>query len=286
MKNAYPMKYLVLGASGQLGKAVCELLTDKQKNFLPLSRTKLDITQFAQVKDALERIKPSVIINCSAYNFVDLAEEESELAHLVNEHATRHLATLCASHRIKFLHFSSDYVFSGKAKVPYQEDSQTSPINTYGLSKLLGEKAIIENSSNYIIFRSSWIYGNGTQNFIYKLLQWTKQKETLSVAFDEVSIPNWTRTLAEITLKAIDDDLRGLFHLTGGGFCSRYELACKIIDHMKLNKKIIPVEKKTFDLKAKRGDFLALANDKLGRMYSIPHWTEDLEKFLTKKPFA
>ncbi len=280
------MKYLVLGASGQLGKAFCELLAEKQKDFLPLSRTLLDITQFAQVKEALERLKPNVIINCSAYNFVDLAEEEPELAHLVNEHAVSHLATLCASHKIKFVHFSTDYVFCGKAKIPYQEDSQALPVNTYGLSKLLGEESIMKNSGNYLIFRSSWIYGNGTQNFIYKLLQWTKQKDTISVAFDEVSIPNWTRTLAAITLQAIDDDLRGLFHMTCGGFCSRYELACKIIDHMKLNKKIIPVEKKTFDLKAKRGDFLALANNTLGRMYTIPHWTEDLERFLKKKPLA
>lgn len=280
------MKYLVLGAHGQLGKAFCELLTEKQKDFLPLSRTQLDITQFVQVKDALERLKPKILINCSGYNFVDLAEEKPELAYLVNEHAIRHLATLCASYRIKLLHFSSDYVFDGKAKTPYQEDSQATPINTYGLSKLLGEQAIIKNSSNYLIFRSSWIYGNGAQNFIYKLLQWTLQKDTISVAFDEVSIPNWTKTLAEIALQAIDDDLYGLFHLTCGGFCSRYELACKIVDIMKLNKKIIPVEKNTFDLKAKRGDFLALDNDKLGRLYSTPHWTEDVEKFLKKKPFA
>lgn len=280
------MTYLITGARGQLGQEFCQVLTEKQKNFTGLSRAELDVTDFLAVKEALTRLKPQVVINCSAYNLVDLAEEKKEQAHLVNEHAVGQLAALCAEKRIKFVHFSTDYVFDGKFKIPYREESQTSPINIYGLSKLLGEEAIRKTAGNYLIFRSSWIYGNGTQNFIYKLLQWAKEKDTLPVAFDETSIPNWTRRIAWITLQAIEDDLEGLFHLSCDGFCSRYELAQKTLELVKLERKLIPVTKNSFALKAKRGEFLALSNQKIASVYSIPHWQEDLEKFLRQKPFG
>jgi dTDP-4-dehydrorhamnose reductase len=156
------------------------------------------------------------------------------------------------------------------------------PINEYGKSKLMGEIFLREEIGNYLLFRVSWVYGEGKQNFIYKLLTWTKNNEYLKVAYNEVSVPTSAKTIVDITLKALDNDLKGMFHLTNSGYASRYEWAKEIFRIKKIDKFILPVSKEIFSLPAKRPDFSAMSNRKISQVLNtkIPYWNEKLNEFL------
>jgi len=178
------------------------------------------------------------------------------------------------------VHFSSDYVFDGKKKNLYTEEDDTIPLNEYGKSKLFGEKAVLETKSPLLVFRTSWVYGNGKQNFIYKLMEWAKKNDSLKIAEDEISVPTSVRTIAEITLKALEDGLNGLFHLINSNYCSRYEWACEIFKILKKDQPLYPVSSDLFSLPAKRPGFSAMSNAKLKCFYEINDWKKELNLFL------
>lgn len=274
------MKFLITGGNGQLAQAFSNTLRKKNFNFSLFTRSEFDITNAFSLRKKLEKEKPQVLINCAAYNHVDFAEENSPEAYLVNTYAVQNLADLCASLEIKLIHFSSDYVFDGKAKRPYTEVCSPNPINVYGKSKYLAENAIMKTGGNYLIFRTSWVYGVGAQNFVYKFLKWASASEVVSVAYDEISVPTSSLTIADVSLKAIIGGLEGLYHLTCSGYCSRYDFALEIVRVLGMNTKVLPVRKKTFHLKAARGDFLVLDNSKLRNFFQIPFWKDDLLTYL------
>lgn len=279
------MKFLITGKKGQLARSFCCHLKKKKQDFVAFDRCELDITNFEAVKRKITEERPQVFINCSAYNLVDLAETFPHTAYKVNTHAVQNIASLCAEYHIKLIHFSSDYVFDGRSKTPYTECMRTSPINVYGLSKCLAEKAIMETAVNYLIFRTSWVYGVGKQNFIYKFLTWAKERQSISVAYDEVSIPTSVETITNICLAALEKDMTGLYHLTSSGWCSRYEFAVEISKLLKVDKKIIPVSKGSFNSSAKRGDFLVLDNAKIAKDFEIPCWQSSLFDYISLQGF-
>ncbi len=276
------MKYLVIGNKGQLGRQFQQILESQGVEVLGFDLDKLDITDFSEVNKYVNQIKPKIVINCSAYNFVDKAESEAELAHKVNSEAVGNLAVLCKQIGALFVHFSTDYVFDGSSKISYKEDDSAQPINVYGKSKLAGEKYIKEVTENYLIFRLSWLYGTGKQNFISKLLDWAKNKRLLKIAKDEISVPTYTGTVVWLVQKAMKSELRGLYHLVNDGFCSRFDWAKFIIDEMAMDNIIEPVDKEIFKLPAKRPDFSVLDNTKIKKDLgiSIPDWKMDLRYFL------
>jgi len=276
------MKYLILGANGQLAKEFLKTLPAEK--VIGLTRDKCDIANFYEVQDALGFYKPDITINCAAYNKVDDAEIDFTESFKVNSLGAYNLALACKNFNSFLVHYSTDYVFDGKKESGlYEENDKPNPINQYGRSKLLGEKIIKEIlGDKFLIFRVSWVYGEGKQNFVYKVLSWIKKNPYLKVSFDEVSVPTATTTIVAFTLQSLKEGLTGVYHLTNSGYASRFEFAKKIIEFLGIRKFIKPVTASSFNLPAPRPLFSALSNQKLSHTLNvtIPHWEESLYKFL------
>jgi len=257
------LKFLFTGAKGQLAKEFIKELSDRGFDFVALSKEELNISEPKSVLKAIREIKPDVVINCAAYNLVDRAESFPTEAVAVNTLGVTNLAYACVENKVFLIHYSTDYLFDGTKQGLYTEVDLPNPPNEYGKSKLYGELAIKSVLENYLIFRVSWVYGEGKQNFVYKLLQWTKEREVLQIAFNEVSVPTYTGFIVEKTLKALEKGLTGLYHLVPRGYASRYEWAKLILKLFGINKVLIPVQKEIFNLPAKRPDFSAMSCNKI-----------------------
>jgi len=274
-------KVLITGASGQLGKEFVKVLSSKGIDFVALERKDLDVTNFEKVYKTLKEINPSVVINCSAYNQVDLAETEILKAFSTNAIGPYNLAITCREINAKLIHYSTDYVFDGIKKGLYTEEDSPNPLNQYARSKLLGEELVKQVLEDYLILRVSWVYGEGTQNFLYKLEEWAKKQEVLKVVVDEFSVPTSTKTIVEVTLKAIDAGLTGLYHLTNSGYASRYEWAKEYFKLKGINKLVYPALQADFNLPAKRPKWSVMSNEKISKALgiNIRDWKEDLKSF-------
>jgi dTDP-4-dehydrorhamnose reductase len=277
------MKYLIAGRNGQLARAFIRRFEERVLDFSAPDKSQFDITDSASVSGVVDSYKPDVIINCAAYNLVDRAEQEREKAFAVNASGPAHLARAAAKRKAFLVHFSSDYVFDGqKENGLYTEDDAANPLNEYGRSKLTGESAVREEAGKSLVFRLSWVFGEGKQNFIHKLMEWAKNNEYLKIACDEFSVPTYTDTVADVTLKALEQEVTGLYHLTNSGFCSRYEWAQAVLRNLGINKFIRPVTSDIFNLPARRPKFSAMSNDKISRLLDIriPSWEEGVRSFL------
>jgi len=276
------MKILITGAKGQLGQEFVKKLQRENKKFLALPRDKLDISNLKQVLQVFEEYKPDVVINCSAYNLVDRAEEEREIAYKTNAIGPKNLAFACQKYNTFLIHYSTDYVFDGKKETLYTEEDIPNPLSEYAKSKYLGEVFLKEETDRYLIFRVSWVYGEGKQNFIYKLLQWAQAQDYLKIACDEFSVPTSTRTIVEITLKAINAGLTGLYHLVNSDYASRYEWAKEVFRIKGIKKFIYPAYQADFNLPAKRPRFSAMSNEKICKNLGIKikNWKEELREVL------
>ena len=282
------MKYLILGKNGQLGRSFVKRITNNMRRkdtLVALGKEECDISNLGEVIQVFESVKPDIVINCAAYNYVDAAETQYSEAVKVNSVGVRNLAFACKRFGSFMVHYSTDYVFDGEKEGGlYTEEDEPNPINEYGKSKLMGEAFLRDEIDKFLIFRVSWVYGEGKQNFIYKLLTWVKSSDYLRIAYDEFSVPTSTDTIVELSLLALEKELTGLYHLTNSGYASRYEWAKSILENLGINKFIQPVSKEFFNLAAKRPKFSAMSNDKLRGLLSIdiPMWSEELKRVLTK----
>ncbi len=278
------LKFLVLGANGQLGREFVKQLTIRGFDFTALTKKECDISSLSQVIVVFEQVKPSVVLNCAAYNLVDKAEEDYLRAYAVNAVGARNLAYASKRYGAVLVHFSTDYVFDGEKRDGlYTEEDTPNPLNEYGKSKLAGEVYIQEETDRYLIFRVSWLYGEGKQNFIYKLLSWAKNNRVLKVACDEFSVPTSTRTVVEVSLEAVEMGLTGLYHLVNTGYASRFEWAKEVFKV--LNRKdvfVYPCSRSEFLLPARRPRFSAMSASKIfsliGKVSS--DWKKELVDFL------
>jgi len=276
------MKFLITGAKGQLGTEFVRVLEEKNQKFYAFGKEELDIGNLEKVLEVFKSLRPDVVINCAAYNLVDKAEEEREKAFRVNALGPRNLAFACKKYGAFLIHYSTDYVFNGKKEGLYTEEDEPDPLSEYAKSKYLGEVFVKEESEDHLIFRVSWVYGRGKQNFIYKLMQWVEKQEYLRISCDEFSVPTSTKTIVEVSLKALNSGLKGLYHLVNSGYSSRYEWAQEVLKIKKIKKFIYPVYQSEFNLPAKRPRFSAMSNEKLCKILGIKirHWKEELESFL------
>jgi dTDP-4-dehydrorhamnose reductase len=281
------MNYLITGGSGQLAASFKKRLGSRSMEFLAPDESRFDITDRKSIREVMGSFHPRVIINCAAYNLVDKAEQDRERAFRVNAEGPRLLAEEALRSGAVLVHFGSDYVFDGlKQDGLYRESDPVGPLSEYGKSKLAGERAVGDVlGDRSLVFRLSWVFGEGKQNFIVKLLEWAAAQEYLRVACDEFSAPTWTESVVDVTLQALDQGVSGLYHLTNSGYCSRYEWAKAILRKKGIDKFIRPVSMDSFDLPAKRPKFSAMSNrtitDKLG--ISIPVWEEAVDRFLAQE---
>jgi dTDP-4-dehydrorhamnose reductase len=276
------MKILITGANGQLAQEFQRLLETSHHKTVSLDKKGLDIVDLDSIKNVFEHHHPEVVLNCASYNFVDSAEEDFDTAYKVNALGVRNLAFVCRSNNALLVHYSSDYVFDGTKEDFYTEHDEPNPINSYGKTKLLGENFLRDEYDKFILFRVSWVYGDGKQNFLYKLLEWAKKNRVLKIVYDQISVPTCTRNIANLTMFAIDKGLRGLYHLTDKGYASRYEVARYFLERLGLNNLVLPVSSDVFPSPAKRPFFSVMSHQKLSEDLNvdIPFWKVGIERYV------
>jgi dTDP-4-dehydrorhamnose reductase len=241
------MNILVFGKDGQLGKAFRAVFDaskpDKLHRITYVGRAECDLFNSDVIAALLNQIKPNLIINAAAYTAVDKAETEVDLAYAINAKAPEAMAIYAKDHGATFLHYSTDYVFDGSKKTPYIESDIRNPLGIYGKSKAAGEELIEEAFNNlstqsnaqYAIFRTSWVYGDGS-NFIRTILRLAKERETLKVIADQYGVPTSATWLAEVSLALVlneDHQLKsfpsGIYHAVPLGGASWHALACHAV---------------------------------------------------------
>lgn len=230
------MKVLATGDKGMLGRDLVERLRNSGFNLMGVDIGELDITQSDNVLDCLRSFNPDLVINCAAYTAVDKAESEAELAFSVNRNGPANLSKACKEIRIPFIHISTDYVFNGNAKRPYDEDDPVSPIGAYGRSKWEGEEAVRSFLKEHIIIRTSWLYGVHGHNFVKTILRLAEEKDEIRVVDDQTGCPTWTGDLADALVSLVqkigEDSNKvswGTYHYCGAGKTNWYEFAVAIV---------------------------------------------------------
>jgi dTDP-4-dehydrorhamnose reductase len=208
-------------------------------NVVALDRADLDLCDLDAIQKTLRNIKPSLIVNASAYTDVDGAETNPELARTINALAPGVMAEMSRKLGAVLVHYSTDYVFDGRANTPHTEMEPPNPLNMYGKSKLEGEEHIKQAADAYLILRTSWVYSLRGNSFVNKVLAWSRKNSTLRIVDDQVSGPTWARLLAEITTVLLAQnqanryerirEQSGIYHLAGSGYASRYEWAKQIL---------------------------------------------------------
>lgn len=278
--------FLITGRNGQLARAFLKAFEKRSIRYMAPGENEFDITDPVKTDAIIGSCRPDVVINCAAYNLVDKAEQEPEKAFLVNATGAKNLARAAQKQGAWLVHFGSDYVFDGsKENGLYGEGDPVNPLNVYGKSKLDGENIVEQEAEKHLILRLSWVYGDGMQNFLHKLREWSRTNKYLKIACDEFSVPTSTRTIVDITMTALEKGLSGMFHLVNTGYCSRYEWAKLALSVMGINKFIRPVSMIDFNLPAKRPMFSAMSNDTLSRLLDvrIPAWEEAVAAFLREQ---
>ncbi len=279
------MRILLLAKNGQLGWELCRTLAPLGE-ITAVDYPEIDLQKPESVCEIIRNKKPDLVVNAAAYTAVDRAEVEHELSRKINAIAPGMLAEECKRLGSMFIHYSTDYVFDGMQGKPYVESDKPSPLNIYGQGKLEGEQLIQEVGGSYLIFRTSWVYSlRGQAGFISKVLQWSRQQETLRMVTDQVSGPTWARMLAEATSQIVArghdyvSERSGLYHLAGSGFASRFDWA-KLILSLDMNpqeqktKELLPALTADFPTPAARPLFSALDCSKFEAAFNmkLPDW--------------
>lgn len=285
MGGCLGMKILILGSSGMLGSDCKEVLSKDHEVIAPDKR-ELDIVSWDVVIENMQRISPDIVLNCAAFTDVDACEREHFIVRKVNLEGPRNLAQGSARFSCKLIHISSDYVFSGKKSVPqpYFEDDPGEPISAYGKSKLESEVAVRENSPNYAIVRTGWLYGLKGKNFLTSILINTlsKKRKTLEVVNDQFGSPTWTYRLALQIEELIRNDAKGTYHATSEGYCSRFDFAKHVFKKLKLKITLEPSSMNDYQQAAKRPANCILENRLLKKqgINVMLDWKEDADTFL------
>ena len=247
--SVYEMKkkLLVTGASGLLGNKIIEL-TKNDYTVTPIHKTKplhsnslkLDITDAIEVLNLLGKLKPDVVIHTASETNVDKCVIEKEQAWKINVEGTRNLAEACQNVNAKLVYVSTDYVFDGE-KGMYTEEDTPNPVNYYGVTKLEGEKQVIEQCKNYAILRTSVLFGwhPWKQNFATWIINKLKQQQEITVVEDHYNTPTLADNLAEMAVEIAKNDLRGMYHASGSERISRYEFGKRIARTFNLDPDLI-----------------------------------------------
>ncbi len=287
-----PLKIVLLGRNGQLGWELERALLGVGR-VTALDYPQIDLTQPATWQPLLERLRPQVIINAAAYTNVDRAESEPGAAMMLNGYAPGWLAQAAADLGAALVHISTDYVFDGESSRPYVESDLPAPIGAYARSKLEGERAVAASDGVYLILRTSWLYSLRRESFVTKALDWARHSAALHVVDDQVSNPTWARHLAEIVATVLARagaqpaqwiaPRRGLYHVGGGGYTSRYEWAKAILQtyprpHELMARQVLPAKTSDFPTPARRPLFTALDCTRFCETFAIdlPPWQEIL----------
>lgn len=274
------MKIAITGTTGMLGRALQKAFA--KHSLSPLSSCHADITSLQEVRRAFSELQPDWIIHTAAFTNVDKAESNSFEAFRVNALGTRNVAQVASEKNCGLLYYSTDYVFDGLKESPYHEWDTPHPINTYGRSKLAGEAYVQYFCARHLIVRTSWLFGPGGFHFVDKILERAQQEEPVHVVDDQRGSPTFSTDLAYMSLCLVEQERRGIYHVTNSGDCTWYELACKIANLKGLKIEIEPINSESLQATASRPRYSVLNNKilKLEKTPLLRPWQNALAGFL------
>jgi dTDP-4-dehydrorhamnose reductase len=279
------MKYAVLGANGQLGRDLCPRLTGE---VVPLTHAQADLTRPEALPQALRALRPDVVVNCAAYNLVDRAETEPEVAFAVNTWGVRALAEVCRDLDCVLVHFSSDYVFGldTQRRTAYAPSDAPGPLSIYGLSKLAGEYLVRSLVARHLVVRTCGLYGvwgvgGKGGNFVETMLRLAARGKPLRVVSDQECTPSYTVDVAEAAVALLATQQYGLHHLTNAGSCTWYAFARTIFDLTGVQADLTAIPSAAWQAMAKRPKYSVLKCE-----VGLRSWQEALAAYLRERKLS
>ncbi len=284
------MNILVTGANGQVGSELQALHNQYATwSFYFRDKNTLDITDEKAVADFFNKNQIDICINCAAYTAVDKAESDQATAHAVNVKGAENLAKACAKRDGIMIHYSTDYVYHGTQNRPFKETDTTSPGGIYAATKLEGDERVLAVNPRSIVLRTSWVYSSFGHNFVKTMLRLGKERDQLTVIFDQVGTPTYARDIAIATLNILQklentnaEESAGIYHFSNEGVTSWYDFAKAIFEIENMDCSVLPIETKDYPTPAARPHFSVLNKAKIKTAFGIeiPHWRESLEECL------
>ncbi len=292
----HPPAVLVIGANGQVARALAWRSHQVPFKLVCSGRGSLDITAPASLEAEFRRVAPSLVINAAAYTAVDRAESEPAMAFAVNAHGPADLAGLCRDFGVPLVHLSTDYVFDGTGRRPYLETDAIAPLGIYGASKAAGEEAIRRLWPQHIILRTAWVYGNDGHNFANTMLRLGTERSELSIVDDQIGSPTWAQDIADAVLRLVSPLLShepdahwGTYHLTNEGHTSWYGFAAEIFRIAREAGKATPalraIATAEYPTAARRPAYSVLDTAKIHTAFGIrlPQWQVSLARCLGQR---
>lgn len=283
------MNILVTGANGQLGSEL-KLIASKGSadSYTFVDIAEMDLASDDAIKLFFADKHFDFVINCAAYTAVDRAEEDTALAYRVNAESVKAIAGICLEKHIRLIHISTDYVFDGEGNYPIPDDAKPNPLSVYGKSKLAGEQHVLNTLKDAYIIRTAWVYSTFGKNFVKTIAKLAKEKESLTVVYDQVGSPTYARDLAAVIVAIIQKvhagtvDQPGIYHYTNEGVISWYDFAIFIVQYYKLPCRILAIPSQDYKTLAVRPKFSVLDKRKIKKTFGIeiPHWHESLTSCL------
>lgn len=280
---------LVTGSKGQLGSELATIAPQfPEYNFIFTDVDELDLTKSKEVENFFNSNNISVCINCAAYTAVDAAENNRELAMLINFGAVENLARVCNASNTLLIQISTDYIFNGQQYRPYNETDTPAPDSYYGLTKLKGEQATLENAGKAIVIRTSWLYSSFGNNFVKTMVRLGQERDELGVVVDQIGTPTYAADLATTIMNIIqrvpNDSISEIYHYSNEGAISWYDFAQAIMTNANINCNVTAIESKDFPAKANRPFYSVLNKAKIKDDFQIdvPYWLESLKVMIKK----
>jgi dTDP-4-dehydrorhamnose reductase len=280
------MRVALIGAAGQLGTALSASLPSSN-SLVPLAHSEIEIREFASIDRALSAGAPDCVINCAAYNFVDKAEDEPDLAQAVNAIGPQNLAQWCVRNHAVLVHVSTDYVFSGVTRnVPHVETDQPTPASAYARSKLAGEEFVRAKCPSHFVVRTCGLYGRaqtaGKGNFVRTMLRMASEGRPPKVVDDQHCTPSYAADVAVAIWRLLESGRFGLYHVTNFGETTWHGFACEIFRVAGLNTRVTAIPSRDFPQKAKRPAYSVLDCSQLTATtgLTMPTWQNALARYV------
>ena len=277
---------LILGAGGLLGRTLARRLERIFPDTIAATRAEIDITDPSRLGLEIERLRPTVVINCAAWTDVDGCSRDRAAAFAANAEGAGNAASAAAASGCRIVHLSTDFVFDGAAGRAYVESDPPAPIQEYGRSKWEGERLVAAAAADHLIVRTSWMYGPSGSTFVEKIRRRAVEGGPLSVVSDQSGSPTFVEDLAEGIVRLLGTGQRGIVHVANTGHCSRYELAAAVLEDLGLSKsvRLQSVTTVSRDGVAPRPPFAALDTSLFARITGTPMrpWREALRDYLRR----
>ena len=276
------MRVTIFGATGLLGKA---LMREWQSDEVAgLGSKDVDIRSQDQVTETIRLHRPEWVVLAAAYTDVDGCETHSQLAFDVNSHGAANVAKACTKENVRLLFLSTDYVFDGTKRTPYETDDPISPQTVYGKSKAAAEAEIHAAQPEFCILRTSWVFGTGGKCFPDTILRLAATRRELDVVSDQRGSPTYTIDLARSIMQICRKDARGIVHATNRSDCTWFDFAREIVTGAQLTTCVRPTSSDKFVRPAKRPEYSVLSPRSLEQYgVELPTWQDALGRYLAER---